>query len=376
MPHNSANSVDAVQLLSALVAIPSPSRNEGQAVSYLVDWMARHGFTSYVDDIGNAVGTRGKGEREILLLGHIDTVPGTIEVRVEGDRLFGRGTVDAKGPLAAFAAAAASVSLPTGYRVTVVGAVEEEISTSRGARHCLATQTNPPEFCIIGEPSRWDRVALGYKGRLVLDAELYAPLAHSAGPSKLPPEHGVELWALIQTFCLDRNTSRNSARVFDEVSPTLQQIASRDQGTHGTVGLTVGFRLPPTEDPVVLQTDLTHALTEYVSQIPDLQLTCQFKGAEPGFCVSKSTPLVRAFLKSVRDRGGAPRFVVKTGTSDMNVVGPHWTKTAMLAYGPGDSALDHTPNEHIDLAEYENAVAVLSQVLQQLAGDPNGAGAA
>ena len=64
--------------------------------------------------------------------------------------------------------------------------------------------------------------------------------------------------------------------------------------------------------------------------------------------------------------GGEPRFVVKTGTSDMNVVGPHWSETAIVAYGPGDSSLDHTPNEHIDVREYEKSVDVLSQVLQQL----------
>ena len=50
----------------------------------------------------------------------------------------------------------------------------------------------------------------------------------------------------------------------------------------------------------------------------------------------------------------------------MNVVGPAW-QCPILAYGPGDSALDHTPNEHVNLAEYWQAVQVLAQALRNLA---------
>ncbi|MBI2563293.1 MAG: M20/M25/M40 family metallo-hydrolase [candidate division NC10 bacterium] len=56
---------------------------------------------------------------------------------------------------------------------------------------------------------------------------------------------------------------------------------------------------------------------------------------------------------------------VKSGTSDMNVVGPAWN-WPIVAYGPGDSSLDHTPNEHLDLAEYHQAIAILSRVLALL----------
>jgi LysW-gamma-L-lysine carboxypeptidase len=57
--------------------------------------------------------------------------------------------------------------------------------------------------------------------------------------------------------------------------------------------------------------------------------------------------------------------VLKTGTADLNIVAPAWGCPA-VAYGPGDSALDHTPNEHISLAEYSRAVKVLVAVLKQL----------
>ena len=119
--------------MRGLVNIPSTSRNEGEAVEWLVARMAERGLRASVDDAGNAVGEIGDGSTHVVLLGHIDTVPGEIAVRVEDGELVGRGAVDAKGPLAAFVAAA--TTRVAGLRVTVVGAVEEESPTSAGARY-------------------------------------------------------------------------------------------------------------------------------------------------------------------------------------------------------------------------------------------------
>ena len=61
----------------------------------------------------------------------------------------------------------------------------------------------------------------------------------------------------------------------------------------------------------------------------------------------------------------------------MNVVAPVW-KCPIVAYGPGDSSLDHTPNEHLELDEYWKAVNVLEQTLRSLRSggslDPPGSG--
>ena len=255
----------AIDLLERLVATPSPPRREQAAVGLLVDWMAEHGLASAPDDAGNAVGVRGAGPREILLLGHIDTFPGTVPVRREGRLLSGRGTVDAKGPLAAFATAAAAVIPPSDWRITVVGAVEEESTTSRGARHLVASrrQVNSPEAVIVGEPSRWDRVALGYRGSVELRLGLRAPFTHSAGPSRLPAERAVELWQAVQEHVDGRNRERGAGE-FNRYAAALRSIRTRDAGSFGEASLRVGLRLPPGETLEALQRDLRSSLQERV----------------------------------------------------------------------------------------------------------------
>ena len=234
------DSQEFINLLTHLVSIPSPSEHEAQASAYLAQWLQQHGFAATVDDAQNAVGVKGSGDREIILLGHIDTFPGEVPVRREGDLLYGRGSVDAKGPLCTFAAAAAKVSVPAGWRITVVGAVEEESATSKGARHILAQRMeNAPVFCIIGEPSNWDRITLGYKGRLLLDVVLRVPFSHSAGEGRLPAEQAVDLWLAVENSCRDWNTTNNGNSPFTRLDASLRHIAGRDEGAFGVVDLSV-----------------------------------------------------------------------------------------------------------------------------------------
>jgi len=366
-----------------LVSTSSPSGQEAEASAHLVRWMSAQGLDACVDTVGNAVGTRGDGPRQIMLLGHIDTFPGELEVRREGDWLYGRGTVDAKGPLCAFAAAVAGIDVPSGWQVMVVGAVEEEAATSRGARH-LITAGLTPDVCIIGEPSGWDRVTLGYKGRLLAEVRLRAPFAHSAGQSRLPAEQAVDLWNAIVAYCDDVNAGREKS--FQSLDPSLRHIVTHDEGAYGTAQMSLGFRLPPDLSPDVLAADLQHLLGAEswaldpghsstsqpsapgpLSLDSDLQPSVHltFSGAELAFRAEKNTSLVRAFLTAIRQEGGRVRFVLKTGTSDMNVVGPVWG-CPIVAYGPGDSALDHTPDERISLSEYLQSIQTLKSVLHTL----------
>jgi LysW-gamma-L-lysine carboxypeptidase len=346
----SVKTVDTNLLLKELVENYSPSGAEHPAVQYLVRKMAEMGFNSFVDNAGNAVGEMGQGGKTFILLGHIDTVPGNIPVRQEGNLLFGRGTVDAKGPLAAFTSAASKCGHIPGWRMVVIGAVEEEAATSKGARFAL--QAYQPEAVIIGEPSHWNRVTVGYKGRLLVDYELLRDIGHTAGPEVRACEEAHIFWHSILKYADAVNV--DNKRVFDQLTPSLRAMNSVYDGFTQQANLTIGFRIPQQ----IRIKDLEHDLTNLAGEA-----RLSFRGQETAIRVPKNTPLARAFIKAVYEEGGRLQFLVKSGTSDMNVVGPVW-RVPILAYGPGDSTLDHTPNEHIDLLEYQKSISVLARVLR------------
>lgn len=391
-----------IELVRGLVAVPSLSRHEAAASGWLADEMAARGLERcHVDGALNAVGELGDptASRLVVLLGHIDTVPGNIPVRIEDDGsthgiLHGRGSVDAKGPLASFVAAAARLGRDWArahdLRVIVAGATEEEAASSRGA-HFLLKRLNgrdepAPDFCIIGEPSHWHRVTLGYKGRLLIDLMARRPSSHTAGP-----EVGVGITAFDLWRRLEQVAERHGGRTpFERVLPSLRSIGTTSDGLYDTVRADYGLRLPVDFDVAALVDELTSWFGGAAADIEgplfsDLDperatgtirceqghagLELSLRGYEVGVRADRHSPLVRAFLAAIRAVGGpevAPKFVVKTGTCDMNIVWPVW-RCPIVAYGPGDSTLDHTPNEHLDLNEYLLAVDTVELALRNLA---------
>lgn len=348
-------------LLEGLLRCYSPTLHEAPAVEYLAREMAALGYDARIDAAGNARGTLGSGEREIVLLGHIDTVPGEIPVRLEEDglyegrRLYGRGAVDAKGPLACFAAAAALAGARPGWRLTVIGAVGEE-GDSRGAIHVrdAYSAARPPDFCVIGEPSHWDAVTLGYKGSAWMEYTLRRDMAHTAAQVESACDGAVRFWNAVHAAQDAFNSGR--PRAFDQLTATLRRMDSSSDGFSETATLGFNLRLPPELDPAQAVALLQESAGEGALRLLD-GVAC--------FRAEKNTPLVRAFLAAIRKEGGKPGFLVKTGTADMNYVGPAWG-CPILAYGPGDSSLDHTPNEHIQVEEYLAGVRVLAEALRLL----------
>ncbi len=346
--------------LYRLVMQYSPSGQESAAVEALLTRFRELGYTKWRRDAaGNAVGIMGQGPRQIVLLGHIDTVPGEIPVRVEtlpdeGEVLFGRGSVDAKGPLAAFTDAVAALGPREGWQIIVIGAVDEE-RESTGARFIAQQAAYHPEFAIIGEPSSWQRITLGYKGSARATVRFARPLSHTASQETSAAEMACAWWQNLTAETATRNANRR--RAFERLQPSLRGLTSGTDGFTEWAELHLGGRLPLDVPP--------QAWYDLLAQIqPTGQITPQGY-AIPAYRGDKRTPLTRAFLGAIRAAGGKPGFVVKTGTADLNIVAPAWGCPA-VAYGPGDSSLDHTPHEHLPLAEYRQAVAVLQGVLERL----------
>ncbi|MFF5261717.1 M20/M25/M40 family metallo-hydrolase [Actinomadura viridis] len=339
----------AEKLLGAMVEIPSPSGGEAELARFLVGRMEDLGFTARIDRAGNVVGEldRGPGPT-VMLLGHMDTVPGTLPVRFEGDRLYGRGTVDAKGPLAAMICAAARAREFRG-RAVVVGVVEEETPLSRGAMHLRAAHPLP-DALVVGEPSGWSNVVLGYRGKIDLEYRVRCRATHPSNPAPKAADRCVLAWTELLALLGPHATHE----IFDAPGATLISV----DGDTTLARARFDIRIPPGFDAAGLVAELRGRLPE-----GDLELIATVAACRTG----RTDPVVRALYRTIADQGGRPVAKVKTATSDMNTLAEAW-KIPMATYGPGDSRLDHSDEEHISLTEFHRGVSVLTGALAAMPG--------
>ncbi|MBW3632943.1 MAG: M20/M25/M40 family metallo-hydrolase, partial [Chloroflexi bacterium] len=239
VPGTGTPSPEDVELLRRLVEIPSLSDQEQLAVEELCRQMEARGFRARIDSAGNAIGTIGTGERSIVLLGHIDTVPGHIPVRIENGELWGRGAVDAKGPLCTFVAAATAAARGLKASVTVVGAVGEERLGSPGAR--AVAEWDAPSYCVIGEPSGWDAICLGYRGTLGFHYQLRQPSRHTAGPGESAGEQAIAFWNALAAEIDGMNEESGAATGFTTIAPALREMRSGGNGMEDEAVMSIGL---------------------------------------------------------------------------------------------------------------------------------------
>ena len=335
------------ELLTELVSIPSVSEEEREAADALAAFFESHDRKVWIDEIGNV---RAPADDTVLLTSHIDTVPGEIPVEIvegdEGPELWGRGSVDATGPLAAMAVAA----VETG--ASFVGVVGEE-SDSRGALY-LVENREGPQAVVNGEPSGWNGITLGYRGLVEGTYVATSESGHSSRPDPNAIQDAMNWWNRVES-------------VFDpdEWVSVFEQVTTKPIDFEGGISVdglsmeaTMAFqlRVPPERTP------------DEVRVLADAELetgTVNWAGAIPPVMTSPRTELARLFRVAIRSRDGDPRLLRKTGTSDMNVYAKHW-ECPMVTYGPGDSDLDHAPDEHLSFVEFDQSVEVLIDVCERL----------
>lgn len=344
----------AVELLEKMLAIPSPSYSERDIADFLVETMRELGFDAHRDDAGNAIGEYVHGEDgpTVMLLGHMDTVSGEVPPRAESGRLYGRGAVDAKGPLSAMICAARRAVDFTG-RVIVVGAVEEETDLSRGATKIRNTLPQP-DALIIGEPSGWSTVVLGYKGKLDLRYEVECEPTHPTNPVPKAAELAGRCWATL----LDLLGPDASHDAFDKPGANLTSLV----GDLTKCEAEFSVRTPPGFDAdgfvEKLRMRTPHGRLSVINSVN-------------AYRVGRTDPVVRALNAGILAHGVRPQAKLKTATSDLNILTSKW-HVPVATYGPGDSELDHSPEEFIEIADYLRGISVLTCALHKLSNLPTG----
>lgn len=340
--------VDPVDFLYELIKIPSPSRKEGRAARLVVKTMKKLGFKdAHIDEAGNAVCTNGRrGELELLLFSHMDTIAKQIPCKIENHFIHGRGAADAKSSLAALLFAAANVDVD--YKLMLAGVVEEETTTSKGIKHIL--KYAKPKLAMLGEPSNTSGITIAYRGRVLIDGIASGEEMHASSKNNNAFSSFINFSNRLNVFC--RKLDSLTANI------TYAQYGSRDalNVIPGKLEFFVDCRFPTKFH--------ANEIFEKIKSLADDPVKLKLLDSINGVEIDQNHVLVRGFISAIRKVGLAPRYVKKAGSSDMNITMIHGIPT--VAYGPGDSSLSHTNHEKVAIDEYIKAIEIIENVLIRL----------
>lgn len=356
----------AIELLKNTLDIYTPSRSESQLANYLKDICMDLGFEqANIDSVGNMVAVRGSGDPIILLCGHMDTVPGIVPVRHEGDYMYGRGASDAKAPLVSMLLAAADIPKQAG--TIVFAAVVDEEGNATGIKNLVKDTTLKPHYAIFGEPSGIENITISYKGRL--EIRLMCDVdnsAHASAPwlALNAIDEAYEVWNTLKKV-FEVNENENRANKADQVSYSLTEISG---GTSHNVTpqkcrMTLDIRIPvkKTCDSVLGVIDTR--ISELQGETKGVYIKYRVEDKTEPFEANISSPLVRALVLSVLDhRKKRPLLLRKTGTGDMNILG-NVLNIPVVTYGPGDPHSSHTIDERVYIPDYLAGIEVYKNAL-------------
>ncbi|UOQ83481.1 M20/M25/M40 family metallo-hydrolase [Gracilibacillus salinarum] len=332
-------------LLNKVVQIPSVSHNEEELTKYLLQHIQIPGVTNTVDPAGNIVFEKGDGDHTLLLLGHVDTVPHIWKVKSDETTISGRGVVDAKGCFVNFVHMLKDVQVPNNCKLKVIGAVEEEVSSSAGAYY--VRDHHAADAVIIGEPSGQNNLTLGYHGLLKLGISINKGQKHSASRDNV---------SVADQFVLIKKELESRMKEIDpDHVATTTRINQYKEEDRDVLEAILNFRISPG-----VQEDYVRQLDLLVSE----EVTIDVLRATPGFMNKRNCSLVKAFTKSFISQEVRCKYLKKTGTSDMNTLATTWTDVPIIAYGPGDSNLDHTNQEFQSYSEIDQSRVLLKGAIE------------
>lgn len=354
----------AVNLLMRMLRVYTPTGREAPLSRLIVDELKKQGFKAYIDEVGNAIGEHGTGELAVLLCGHMDTVPGRRPIKCQERKIYGRGAVDAKGPLAALIVAASLLKKKVPYRIIVAGVVEEE-GEGRGVKH-LIEKGITADYAIFGEPSGVRNINIAYKGSIHLKLKCTTQPGHSSAPwlHKNAVEEAFAAYQQIHRIHLE---DENKQSWFYTLSSSLTKIEGGS--TFSTIPsectIHINMRVPPTTSVSSILDKVKHTIQEYVAKT-GITINMELLDSCPPYEADKNSLLVRVIAYGIRRVTQTQAVLVRrTGSGDMNLFGAA-RKIPIITYGPGDSHLDHTPNEQIKIEEYIDSIKILYTGLMKL----------
>lgn len=353
------------RVVRELVEIYSPTGEEAKAVEYFGREIRRLGANEFhVDSVGNGVSTFKGGFPEILLCGHIDTVPGELPVRENDGLLYGRGATDAKPSLVSLMFGA-SIAKHRGFGGTIrmIAAVGEE-GPGKGIVEVASSQPRT-DYAIFGEPSAVTGITVGYRGRILLDMGFRSGQVHASAPwlGQSAVEMAMEAW----------NSVRNrfgKSREFSQVSAALTYIRAGDADnmTPSNAQITIDVRYPPSRK----QNDVLSEILDLVASAIGYQPSYVVRSSVEPYVSGLKTPLISAFKEAVKGNTGRDaQLLFKSGSGDMNILGSQW-KIPCVTYGPGNPQLSHTEFEEISFEDVWKSAEIVADVIMNMGKNRKG----
>ena len=355
-----------VKILHRMVELYSPTGQESEIAQFLAEEMRFLGLHSRVDEVGNVIGEHSGGDPAILLCGHMDTVPGRLPVRMDGERLYGRGAVDAKPALAAMICAAGTLAAENfPAKITVAGAVDEE-GKGRGVRN-LVEKSIHADYAVFGEPGGVESITIAYKGSCHLKITCRTKTGHSSAPwlFRNAADEALEFWRKLQKVHLPQEKKESK---FHSVTSALTQIHGGGASSivPALCEVHADFRLPPAVSLKKFLEEVRKTLKAYRLTNPDVNLEVEVEDSCEPYEADRDSTLIRGLAWAVRNIRGKPATLLrKTGTGDMNLLGAT-LHVPTVTYGPGDSKLDHTEDECIELNDYLDSIRILQKGLMRV----------
>lgn len=382
-----------ISLCQKLVQQKSYSGEESGVVSVLSENMKQMGFDEVtVDKYGNIIGCI-KGKRpgkKILFDGHIDTVPVTEETEwihppfaaeIHDGKIYGRGTSDMKGAVAAMTCAASSYAKDTekdfAGEIYVAGVVHEECFEGVAAREI--SKNVRPDYVVIGEASELN-LKIGQRGRAEIVVETFGKPCHSANPEK-----GINaVYKMAKVIEAIRTLTPTHHPVLGDGILELTDIKSAPYPGASVVPeycrATYDRRLLVGETKESVLAPINELLEKLMAEDPQLKVKASYAlGKEkchtgneiegerffPGWLYDKDDEFVQDVYKKLQEKGFTPEITqYNFCTNGSHYAGEAGIKTFGL--GPSKENLAHTLNEYVELAQLTKVTECYYGVMEAL----------
>ena len=384
-----------VEFTQQLIRTPSLPGKEGPIAELVATKMEELGYADVKQDkVGNVIGrVPGTSAAPAIMfnthLDHVDIGEAAswphppFGAEIHDDKIWGRGAVDIKGPLAAQVYGVGRLltsGLAPAGDIWVTAVVQEEVG-GLGARH-LNTYLTPP-LAVVGEPSG-NTLRRGHRGRCELIVHLRGHSVHASVPHQGANPLEVLAPFIIGLGSLDMAVQPDLGH--STVAPTLirtDQISSNV--IPAEVWLTCDWRLVPGETADLARAKLEQLVAGCLIEGTTAEVTLpqhsevthtgveRISGFEhPAYILDEDHPAVRAACQTLEDLLGP---IDSIGTWRFATDGGHFSQAgvACIGFGPGDESLAHTVDEHIEIEALRLALdcnEALASGLAQKASEP------